>query len=206
MMQLDPGSMLAALLRLVGAGGFLVVVAGVLGASAVAAWALVRRRRPVARLAAGVAGVLVALWGLALLLGPAVLGGRLLAPGDELAFCGLDCDLHVAVTGVRRDSELVVTVRARSDAKRVTQDPSLLRLRVRDAASRRWDAEPPGLVRPLGPGESYEQELRFRVPAEASGLVLVGGWRDWAGYLVPGPDHPAVQERTGVPLERRGPS
>lgn len=51
--------------------------------------------------------------------------------GEEIAFCGIDCHLHVSAVGVSRGESLVVRLRFRSDAKAADEFPGMLRFALR---------------------------------------------------------------------------
>lgn len=200
MLRIDPETSLGLLLRLGGAGAFLLLAAAITGALLVVVIALLRGNAKTAR-RAGTAGlVLAGIYGVLLLSGPALLGRRTLAPGQELAFCGFDCHLHLTATHVTRNGGLVVMVRARSDAREAPEDPRYLTLSVVDARGTRYPADSMTLDTPLGPGDAYERPLHFDVPASATGLRLVGTWQGWPAYAIPGPDNIFVQRRSGIAL------
>ena len=47
---------------------------------------------------------------------------------------------------------------------------------------------------------TYERPVRFQVPPSSTGLRLVGTWRGWPAYAIPGPDNIFVQRRSGIAL------
>lgn len=200
MWRIDPETSLGFVLRLAGAGAFLMLAAAITGALLVSVIAFVRRNTTLSR-HAGVAALAVAgVYAVLLLAGPLLLGRRTLAPGQELAFCGLDCHLHLTATHVARNGGLDVTVRARSDARAAPEDPRYVTLSVVDAAGARYPADSMTLDTPLGPGDVYERTLHFDVPSSATGLRLVGTWQGWPAYAIPGPDNIFVQQRSGIAL------
>ena len=199
-MRVDPETSLGLLLRLGGAAAFLILAAGITGSLLVAGYAMVRGNARLAR-RAGMAGLsLVAVYGTLLVAGPLLLARRTLLPGQELAFCGFDCHLHLTATHVVRNGGLMVTVRARSDARAVPEDPRYVTLSVVDAKGARYAADSMTLDTPLGPGDSYERAVHFDVPSTARGLRLVGTWQGWPAYAIPGPDNIFVQRRSGIAL------
>jgi len=200
MLRIDPETSLGLLLRLGGAAAFLLLAASITGATLVALFGLVRGNTRVLRRAGRVGLSLLAVYGGLLLAGPLLLGRRTLMPGQELAFCGFDCHLHLTTTHVERNGGLLVTVRARSDARRSPEDPRYVALSVIDARGARYPADSMTLDTPLGPGDSYERTLRFDVPSSATGLRLVGTWQGWPAYAIPGPDNIYVQRRSGIAL------
>ena len=200
MLRIDPESTLGLLLRLGGLASFLVLSASITGALLVAAIGAARGNARLSR-RAGVVGVsLLGTYGVLLLAGPFLLGHRTLAPGQELAFCGVDCHLHLTTTHVTRNGGIDVTMRARSDAREVPEDPRYVSISVVDARGIRYRADSMTLDTPLGPGDSYERTLHFAVPASATDLRLVGTWQGWPAYGIPGPDNIFVQRRSGIAL------
>ena len=200
MLRIDPDTSLGLLLRLAGAGAFLLLAAGITGSLLVIALGLVSSKPRWVRRAAFVGTSLLAVYGGLLVAGPALLGRRTLMPGQELAFCGFDCHLHLTATHVARNGGLQVTVRARSDARAAPEDPRNVTLSVVDANGARYTADSMTLDTPLGPGDSYERTLHFDIPVSATGLRLVGTWQGWPAYAIPGPDNIYVQRRSGIAL------
>ena len=200
MLRIDPDTTLGLLLRLGGLASFLVLAASIPGALLVAAFGVVRGNSRMTRRAGMVGAALLGTYGVLLLAGPLVLGRRTLAPGQELAFCGVDCHLHLTTTHVARNGGIDVTMRARSDAREAPEDPRYVALSVVDARGTRYPADSMTLDTPLGPGDSYERTLHFAVPASATGLRLVGTWQGWPAYVIPGPDNIFVQRRSGIVL------
>src|SRR5690242_13259501 len=188
------------ILRLLGIALFLATPL-VLGAAAIAAIAgLASGRGRVAAIAALGGAGWAAAYAALLAAGPLLTPRRLLDPGDELAFCGLDCHLHVSVASVERAAGLVVTLRLRSDAREAPEYPSHLRVRAVDAAGNVY--APAGtLDGALGAGETREAALRFALPATARAPRLVVSWGDWEDYLVPGPENALVQQRRAIRLD-----
>lgn len=199
-MRVDPESTTGLFLRLGGAGAFLILAAGLTASLLVAAVAQVRGNARVRRVAALSGSGVLATYALLLVAGPFLLGQRTLQPGEELAFCGFDCHLHLTATHVARDGGLDVTIRARSDARAVPEDPRYVTLSVVDARGTRYSADSMTLDLPLEPGDSYERTVHFSVPPEATGLRLVGTWHGWPAYAIPGPDNIYVQRRSGIAL------
>ena len=200
MLRIDPETSLGLLLRLGGAGAFLVLAGGIMASLLVVAFGLARGNPRLMRRGGLLGAGLVAVYAGLLLAGPAVLGRRTLEPGQELAFCGFDCHLHLTATHVARNGGLQVTVRARSDARQVPEDPRNVALSVVDAGGTRYAADSMTLDTPLAPGDSYERTVHFDVPASATGLRLVGTWQGWPAYAIPGPDNIYVQRRSGIAL------
>ena len=126
--------------------------ASITGALLVAAIGVVRGNGRLSR-RAGMAGVaLLGTYGALLLAGPLLLGRRTLARVSELAFCGVDCHLHLTTTRVARNGGIDVTMRARSDARAVPEDPRYVSLSVVDARGTRYRADSMTLDTPAGAG------------------------------------------------------
>jgi hypothetical protein len=104
---------------------------------------LLRRRPREARWAGTALASVLGVWAASMLLTLGLLRGRTVAPGEELAFCGFDCHLHVGVLNVTRGERLGVTLRLRSDARRRRSIRRCSRSPWRAAmagASRQWRA------------------------------------------------------------------
>lgn len=200
MLGIEPESSLGLLLRIGGAASFVALAAGIAGSLLVAIIGLVRSNTTLTRRAGGAGLAFLGVYAGLLLAGPLLLGRRTLALGEELAFCGFDCHLHVTATQVARNGGLDVTVRARSDARAAPEDPRYLALSVVDTNGASYPADSMTLDTPLGPGDSYERTLHFAVPLSATGLRLVGTWQGWPAYAIPGPDNIFVQRRSGIAL------
>ncbi len=199
-MRIDPETSAGLLLRMAGLGSFFLAGAVITGSALVAVIAFVSHRRPLARRAALVGGIFAGAYGLLLLGGPFLLGSRTLVPGQELAFCGFDCHLHLTVTAVDRTNGVDVKVRARSDAREAPEDPRYVALSLVDGSGTRYQPDAMTLDRPLGPGDAYEKTLHFAVPSSATSLRLVGTWTGWPAYVVAGPDNIFAQRRNGILL------
>lgn len=128
---------------------------------------------------------------------------RILAPGEEMAFCGfyIDCHLHASVTDVVRTRTLgnapdarvargmfhLVTLRIASDARRATLEPSGITATVVDDAGRTYTRslelervleESEGgtsraLEQPVGPESAYTRRLVFDLPEDVRGASLL---------------------------------
>ncbi len=121
--------------------------------------------------------------------------------GEEIAFCGIDCHLHVSAVGVSRGESLVVRLRFRSDAKAADEFPGMLRFALRGPDGRRR-APAAGLVTDtLAAGAIIERELRF---AATDPAVLEVTWDSWLDYLVPGAGNVLVQRLRPLGLSRTG--
>lgn len=199
------------LIRLLGLALFLGTVGLVFLSLGAIVYGVAARRPGFARFVAlGTVGWL-GLYGLLVAVSPLVFPPRVLAPGQERVYCGLDCHLHLAVAGVRVDPPASgadtrlwhLRLRVRSNAAREPEYPSALALQVVDerggthellpAAERGLGRGP--LARALGPGEAYETELAIALPREVRAPRLVAYWRGLPGWLVPFGENTRVQRR-----------
>lgn len=112
--------------------------------------------------------------GLALLYLAATTAFALLAPrrvlpiGQEIAFCGFDCHLHVSVLGSEtEENRLGVSVRVRSDAKQEPEYPRYLQFRLIGVQGETVApvAEAQVFVEALGAGQSRDEVLIFTPPS-----------------------------------------
>ena len=145
---------------------------------------------------AGMAGLYGLFWALGLVLARATV----LAPGEAVSFCGLDCHLHVSVDGVIPGPELGVRVRFRSNAKQAPEWPGKLRFRLVDGAGIQYAPTNELPDRALEAGETRTQELHFPAQLQSAGATLVVTWRGGLDYLVPGAGNPLVQRRHRLAL------
>jgi hypothetical protein len=185
------------MLLLMGTAGFVVT------ALAVSLWARSRNNPRLARRSllagSGMAGVYGLFWLLGLMLAPRVV----LAPGQEISFCGLDCHLHVSVREVRAGPDLRVTVHFASNAKRAPEWPAALRFRLRDGAGQEYAPSNSVPETALRAGASWDYELLFPAAARAAGSVLIVTWDSGLDYLVPGAGNPLVQRQRRLALPAR---
>lgn len=195
--------MLAQLLRVAGFAAFLltglIVAAGLI---VVVVAAFTGRPRLLTATAVGLFAWL-GCYALAVLAGPLFARRQTLALGDEMAFCGVDCHLHLSVTGVTGvggTGDLAVRLRFRSDARAASEEPAHLRIRVIDAAGHEYAPRPAAPLEQLPAGAEYVRDLHFAVPAGAGAERLVVTWGDWPDYVVPGPENALVQRRRSVLL------
>ena len=159
------------------------LTAALLAAAAITA--LAGRSGPARKL--GIAGAaLPALYALVLCAVGAATPGRTVPRGGEKFFCGVDCHIGYAITGLAESAEngrrrIVVTLRARFDETTISPArgngplrPDTLAAALVDSRGRRFAAEggADALLAPLRPGESYAVDLVFRVPSDAGGLRL----------------------------------
>lgn len=175
-----------------------VVVGAALGLALWAATHNARKLRAAAlRAAAGAALLFAGVW----VLGIVLARTRVLSPGSQLSFCGLDCHLHVSVVAVRHDGTLGVTVRFASNAVRAPEYPARLRFRLRDDEGREFAPlnEVPDV--PLPAGQASAHELRFPPEARPEGAVLIVTWDRGLDYLVPGAGNVLVQRRTRLAIQ-----
>ena len=192
--------MLSLLLRVAGLGAFLltglVVAAGLIVAVAAA---FTGRPRLLTATVIGLA-IWIGCYALAVLAGPLLARRQTLALGEEMAFCGFDCHLHLAVTRVSGAGDLAVQLRFRSDAKAAPEEPSHLRIRVVDAAGHEYAPRRAAPLESLAAGAEYWRELHVALPAGVVAERLVATWGSWPDYVVPGPENALVQRRRSVLL------
>lgn len=119
-----------------------------------------------------------------------------LTPGEEKYFCEIDCHLAYSVRASHEElqngqRQLHVTLRTHFDEtttapwrpSNAALTPNPRQIRLLDSQGRSHSPDEvrgSPLTRPLVPAQSYETELIFRLPADASGLRLLltsaGGW------------------------------
>lgn len=181
-------------LLLVGTVGFALL------ALALAMWARPRGKPLLARRALIAAGAVAGVYGLFWVLGVALAPRRVLAPGETISFCGLDCHLHVSVREVRTGPDLGVTVRFASNAVRAPEWPGALRFRLRDSSGREYAPSNSVPDTALRAGASWEFELLFPAQAKPDGSVLIVTWDGVLDYLVPGSGNPLAQRQRRLAL------
>jgi len=160
--------------------------------------------------------VLLAGYGLLMVLFSLTSYDRTVARGDEKFFCALDCHIAYSVRNMERRKTIgdtpangefyVVTLRSHFDERTIapwrgnsplTPDPPSLTLvdgtgrqhPVSPEGHKAWEAahgQAHSLVDPLRPGESYETTWVFEVPAEAEPVRLFAGWHGFPSYLLIG--------------------
>lgn len=165
----------------------------------VALWAS-RKRPRLRRRALAVGGAMAGIYAFFWILGLVLTRTTVLSPGSELRFCGLDCHLHVSVTGVRPGPELGVTVRFASNALRAPEWPGKLRFRLRDDEGREFAPLNQVPDAPLPAGTESAFELRFPREVNPAGAVLIVTWDSGLDYLVPGAGNILVQRRRRLAL------
>ncbi len=192
--------------------GFLAAVAG-LGLSALAAvvFTLLHKMRWTRRVGALVATCAIVYFGL--LFGFSLASRDVtLAPGEEKYFCELDCHLAYSVRGTHDElkpggRELHVTLRTRFDEtttapwrpRNAPLTPIARQVRLIDSQERSYSPETVGgtpLTRPLVPAQSYDTELIFRLPADASGIRLLVTTSGWDERLLIGEENSLGHKKT----------
>ena len=194
--------------HLFGALALLGSVALIAVAAGVALFGLARGDRRLGRRAGLVALLWAVLYGAAVIATPAATRPRVLPPGQEISFCGLDCHLHISVVASPAESASqvpgtrVVTVRARSDARRAPEYPAELRFRLVDGENREYPPLPESgrFEGPLAAGDSDTVPLVFAPPPTASDLRLRVTWDAWPDRLLLGPANTRAVARTTLAL------
>jgi hypothetical protein len=174
----------------------------------VALLSYVRGGRSTALRALALAGVVVTLYGLGIALPALLAPTKVLAPSEELSFCGFDCHLHVAVVAAESDPagpRVLVGIQVRSDAIQAPEHPSLLRIRLVDRAGREYAPEPmpdgrDPFAQVLEAGDSYSRTLSFPAPASEDLHGLRVTWRVGLDYWVLGPGNTFLKRKTLLAL------
>jgi hypothetical protein len=178
----------------------LATVAMVLLSLAVSVWARLRRDAKLARRALLVGASSASLYALFWVLGLVLARKTVLAPGDSVSFCGLDCHLHVSVDGVKTGADLGVTVRFSSNAVQAPEWPRELQFRLLDGSGREYAPINQVPDSALRAGDSWTHELHFPAEAKPAGGMLMVSWKPGIDYLVPGAGNPLVQRRRRLAL------
>jgi len=151
---------------------------------------------------------------LLLLLGFSVVSReRLLHKGQEKYFCEVDCHLAYSLVDVKTGpspmpplTEYRLTVRTRFDEKTISEQrghgpltPNPRMARLIDSSGRQY--LPAGnselsFNTSLRPGETYDVNLIFDVPADAKGLKLLITSSDWQERLLIGDENTLLHGRT----------
>ena len=189
-------------LALLGSVALVALVAGV------ALFGLARGDRRLGTRAGLVALLWVVLYGAAVIASPLTTPPRVLPPGEEIAFCGLDCHLHVSVVAPPAGSDSqapgtrLVKVRARSDARRAPEFPAELRFRLVDDNDREYPPAPESarFGGPLAAGDSDTVPLVFAAPPTAGNLRLRVTRGAWPERLLIGPANTRAMARTTLAL------
>jgi len=192
--------------------GFLAAVAGiVLSALAAVTFLFVRKAQWAQRVATLVAAGAVVYF--VLLLGMSLASREVtLTPGQEKYFCEIDCHLAYSIIASRAElagsqRELRVLVRTRFDENTISSQrpknapltPNPRHVLVVDGQGRNFEALMTAgtpLTRALIPGESYETEFVFRIPADAANLRLLVTNPGWEEHLVIGDENSFGHEKT----------
>jgi hypothetical protein len=135
-----------------------------------------------------------------------------LAPGEEKYFCEIDCHLAYSVSATheelrRGERELHVSLRTRFDEtttapwrpKNAPLTPNERRVLLTDSRGRSYFPEIVSgtpLSRPLIPAQSYDTELIFRLPADASGVRLLVTTSGWDERLLIGEENSLGHKKT----------
>jgi hypothetical protein len=194
--------------QLFGALALLGSAALVAAAAGVALFGIARGDRRLGTRAGLVAVLVVVLYGAALLASPATGRYQVLAPGEEIAFCGFDCHLHVSVVSPVPGSASpppgtrMVNVRARSDARRAPEFPAELRIRLVDGEGQEYLPLPESghFAGPLAAGQADTIVLVFATPATASDLRLSVTRSALPDHFLLGPANTRAVARTTLAL------
>ena len=143
------------------------------------------------------------------------------APGDEKYFCEIDCHLAYSVRSTTEESNngerrLKLTLRTRFDETTISAHrpkeaplyPSPREVVLVDDQQRRFTPESTSgtpLRQTLIPGDSYETQLVFHIPADAKNLRLLltttPGWQD---HLVIGDENSFGHKKTFLAIPASG--
>jgi len=150
------------------------------------------------------------------------LGSRevILAPGQEKYFCEIDCHLAYSVRASREEiqsgqRQLHIALRTRFDEtttsptrpKDAPLTPNPRQVVLLDGLGRTYaPAAVTGtpITRPLLPAQSYETELVFHVPADATELRLLLTSSGWEEHLLIGDENSVGHKKTYLALPRVG--
>jgi hypothetical protein len=194
---------------LAGAGGLILSVAAlllmaVIGKAAYARW-----------IASAIGGCALVYFGL--LFGFALASREAtLNPGQEKYFCEIDCHLAYSVQSIREESanhsrQLTVTLQTRFDettisARRPKDAPLMPNPRTVELIDDRGHSYIPvalsgtPLNRQLIPGESYQTELTFQLPADARAPRLLITTPGWEQHLLIGDENSFGHKKTFLAL------
>ena len=193
--------------------GFLAACGGLFVAAAAGLIFWFARKPKFARVAGNAVGIGGVLY-FGLLLGfSASSHDRALALGQEKYFCEIDCHLAYAVVDVKsllhgESKDYMVTLRTRFDETTISPHrpkdaplaPSPREVRVIDSSGRAYEpASTAGtsLMTPLRPGDSYNTEMQFRIPKEASGLrLLIQTIPAWPDRVLIGDENSWLHKKT----------
>jgi hypothetical protein len=140
-----------------------------------------------------------------------------LAPGQEKYFCEIDCHLAYSVRATREDiqsgqRQLHVALRTRFDENTTSTQrlkdalltPNDREIALLDGQGRKFaPAATAGvpLTRSLIPGESYDTELTFHLPVEASQFRLLITSAGWEGHLLIGAENSIGHKKTYLAVQ-----
>jgi hypothetical protein len=138
---------------------------------------------------------------------------RVLQKGEEKYFCEIDCHIAYSVQDVKINlnpntplHQYSITVHTRFDEKTIsptrgngplTPNPRMARLV--DSAGHEYsptDSEELSFLSELRPGESYNVQLTFAVPATAQDLKLIVASTDWPQSVLIGDENSWLHRRT----------
>lgn len=135
-----------------------------------------------------------------------------LAPGEEKYSCEIDCHLAYSVCASHEEIQmgqraLHVTLRTRFDEttiapwrpRNATLTPNPRQLRLLDNQGRSYSPDEvrgTPLTRSLVPAQSYETELIFRIPPDASGIRLLVTTPGWDERLLIGEENSLGHKKT----------
>jgi hypothetical protein len=135
-----------------------------------------------------------------------------LAPGQEKYFCEIDCHLSYSVRAGREEvqsglRQVHVTLRTRFDETTISAQrpkdfpltPNPREVLLIDGQDRTFTPDAATgipLTRALIPGESYETELTFRLPADAKQLRLLITSPGWEEHLLIGDENSFGHKKT----------
>lgn len=192
--------------------GFLAAIAGlILSTLAILALVFFRKAQWAQRLGALVMACVTVYF--ALLFGMSLASHEVtLAPGQEKYFCEIDCHLAYSVVASREEfqdgqQQLQVTLRTRFDENTISPQrpkdapltPNPRRVRLLDSQGRVFDpfaTTGSSLMRSLIPGASYETQLIFRVPADATQLRLLLESSGWEEHFLIGGENSLGHKKT----------
>ena len=193
--------------------GFLVGCVGLfLAVAAVVIFWLARKRR-FARYALRTTGIGIITYFALLFSFSAGSRATALAPGQEKYFCEIDCHLAYSVVNVATKTDgnmndYVVTMRTRFDETTISPQrpkdaplmPSPREVTMIDGTGNSYApvaTSGTSLTTPLKPAESYNTQLEFRIPKNASGLrLLLNTIPQWPDRLVIGDENSLGHKKT----------
>jgi len=169
----------------------------------VTAFGLARGDRQLARRAAIGTGGLVVVYLLGVVLSGALAPRRVLPPGSELSFCGLDCHLHISITEVDMEADLLgLVVHARSDAKGEPEYPQYLQFRLigKSGAALVPAQEGKTFRQPVAAGQTAVDTVSFVVQSNDFPYTLRVIYPDLPEALLLGPANSRAAGKTTLSL------